>query len=131
MDKSERFSFDFLSMKTTPDGSLGATITHPTYDRLPVFHPHLSAGVSWPFVGGGGGWGEREKLVGWFGSGGGGCSSQWSEGKAGTKGLGVCGSFHRCCCFCVNVGNVYADGRGWDGGVGGQQGQFGVGAGDG
>lgn len=68
---------------------------------------------------------ETEKLVGWFGSGGGGCSSesvtQWSEGKGRTKGPDVCGSFHGWC-FCVNVGNVYA---------GGQQGQFGVGAGAG
>lgn len=40
--------------------------------------------------------------------------------SAGQKGLTVCGSFHGWC-FCVNVGNVYADrgatgavwGRGW------------------
>lgn len=73
--------------------------------------------------------GETEKLVGWFGSDGGGCSSesvsQWSEGKRRTKGVDVCGSFHGRC-FCVNVGNVYAAG-GW----GGQQGQFRVGDGDG
>ena len=60
----------------------------------------------------------------WFGSGGGGCSSdsvsQWSEGKCRTKGIDVCGSFHGRC-FCVNVGNVY--------GGGGNRGSLGLGMG--
>lgn len=53
--------------------------------------------------------------MGWFGSDGGGCSSesvsQWSEGKRRTKGVDVCGSFHGWCFF-VNVGNVNAGGKG-------------------
>lgn len=59
--------------------------------------------------------------MGWFGSDGGGCSSesvsQWSEGKSRTKGVDVCGSFHGWC-FCVNVGNVYADEGGNRGSLG-------------